>query len=110
MLLAGCDTLSVRGDRPIWSTVANTSLNTTISCVINGLNTVHPGSITHSAQIIDPDRVAEIAPQQVITIGAEIYFVRLTALSASSTNIELNAVRTWAPRLSAAIAPCGVRA
>lgn len=105
-LLAGCSLMSVRGQAPVWTSTSNKPLNTAVSCVIAGLNTVEPGNLTHSAQIIEPDRVLEVAPQQTITIGAEIYFVRLTALSATATRLDLNSAPAWTGRLQAAIAPC----
>lgn len=46
-------------------------------CIVRGLNSI--GGFTHSISIIEPDRVLEVAPQQTITIGAERYFVRITA-------------------------------
>ncbi len=104
--VAGCGAFTTRGDPPIWTGISNRALNATASCIIAGLNTVEPGHVTHSAQIIEPDRVLEIAPQQTLTIGAEIYFVRLTAISNNSTKIELNSIQTWTSRLQAAIASC----
>ena len=104
--LAGCSLMSVRGQAPVWTSTGNKSLNASVSCVIAGLNSVEPGTLTYSAQIIEPERVFEVTPQQTLTIGAEIYFVRLTALSATTTKIDLNSAPGWTARLKNAIAPC----
>jgi hypothetical protein len=104
--LAGCSLLSARGQPPVWTGTSNKPLNTTVSCVITGLNTVAPGRITHSAQIIEPDRVLEVAPQQVLTVGAELYYVTLTVLSPAATRLDLNSSVAWTAKLQNAIAPC----
>jgi len=40
--------------------------------------------------VIEPGRIFEVVPQQQITIGAELYIVRLTARDAK-TQIDLQA-------------------
>lgn len=110
--LAGCAAMTARGTPPIWTGASRTDLNQTASCVIKNLNAaMHSDnplstSFTHQAAIIDPDRVLEVAPQQTITIGAEVYFVRLTATSKSNTSIELFANVAWVERLRVGISAC----
>lgn len=113
--LTGCSALTARGTPPIWTGASQFDLNQTVSCVIKGLNVAtHSDSplaslgtrITHQAVIIEPDRVMEVAPQQTITVGAEIYYVRLTAVSKSHTNIKLFGPATWSERLRGGVVAC----
>jgi hypothetical protein len=111
--LTGCS-VTPRGTPPIWTGASRFDLNQTVSCVIKSLNVaMHSDSplgmpITHQAGIIEPDRVMEVAPQQTFTAGFEFYYVRLSAISKSRTNIELfehNATR-WSERLRGGVAAC----
>lgn len=87
--------MTARGTDATLVVTSKRDLNQSVSCLIGALNkafaTTNPlaNSITHQAVIIEPGKVMEIAPQQVITVGAEVYFVRLTAISANSTRLEL---------------------
>lgn len=105
LLLAGCANITPRGEPPTWSGTARRSLNDTTTCVITALNG-RDRAVTHSAQIIDPDRVFEITPQQTLIAAGEVYFVRLTATGPASTQIDLHGITGWRSRLQAVVAPC----
>ena len=113
LLVGGCaEVLTARGKEAAWSGFSKTGLSVTASCLIKGMNAAmhydNPlqRSLTHQAGIIDPDRVLEIAPQQVVTVGAEVYFVRLTAASKSSTSIELFGNYNWSEKLKPVMVAC----
>jgi hypothetical protein len=105
--------MSVRGDAPVWSATSRHSLNDTSACVVAALNkTFHSDtpvlspSITHQIQIIEPNRVFEVLPQQTITVGAELYIVRLTAEGPNATRIDLQIIVTMTGKVQPAVVTC----
>jgi hypothetical protein len=113
LLLGACSTMSVRSDAPVWSATARHSLNDTSACVVKALNTAFHSdvpliapSITHQVQVIEPNRVFEVLPQQTITIGAELYIVRLTAESPNTTRVDLQSIVTWTSKVQPAVESC----
>lgn len=110
--LAGCASITPRDNPPVRTWVVGKDLDQATSCVINALNaeghssTALAPSITHAAQIIVPNAVYEVRPQQEITLTAEIYYVKLSKVAASSSRIELFAISTWASRMAKAVERC----
>lgn len=103
--LAGCSTLTARNTTPIWTVAAHRNLDDTSACVVKALNTVSDG-ITHKIETIEPHRVFEVLPQQTLTIGAEIYIVRLISTGPTLTQIELQSTALWSGKLSSAMSGC----
>jgi hypothetical protein len=62
-------------------------------------------SITYKIENVELDRVYEVRPQQLLIVGGEPYFVRVTAGQAT-TRVELFAVWTMVRQLSRPIEMC----
>lgn len=103
VLLGGC--VSTRGSEPKASWMAAGDLNASAACVVAALDGVDT-SLTHHVQTIVPGQVVEVAPQQTITVGNELYYARLTR-EPHGTRIALHSIATWAPERVAAVSRCG---
>ena len=112
--LSACN-VSPRNDPPVWQSTVQRSLNAAAVCVVAALDKEFHSdlpasvmsSITHSIQIKVPERVFEVLPQQQQS-GGEMYFVRLTAVSPTATNIELHSIKIgpWKNQVQPAVMSC----
>ncbi len=112
LALAGCAHITPRDNEPSVTLHSSASLDDTAACVVRSLNTqMHTNnplgvSITHKTEIIEPGRVYEVSPQQTITLTAEIYFIRLTAVQPSGTRIDVHVISTWRDQVEPAVRFC----
>lgn len=103
-IVGGCSLLTARGTPPAHQITSAKPIEQAIACLIPAMNAVE--GLTHAAAIIEPGRVFEIAPQQTITVGAEIYFVRVSTGSARATEVELFATGVYRSTMSPALDRC----
>lgn len=109
--LAACG-VSRQHDAPLLSYASSRSPDQMNTCLIAALNSefkadgFDPG-LTHHVQTTQPGRTYEIHPQQTISLGHEIYFVRVTK-QANALTVNLYGVSNplWAPRLTRAVSTC----
>jgi hypothetical protein len=112
LALAGCAHITPRDNPPVHSWVLNSSLDDATGCVISALNSVSVDktglgkTITHSAEIIVPNSVYEVRPQQEITLTAEMYYVRLAKETPATTRMDLYSISPYAKRMTGAISAC----
>jgi hypothetical protein len=86
---AGCAS-TLRTEAPTVTAVGHKSLDDTAACLVKALDQLAytvPGGMANQIRIIDPNKIYEIGP--IRHPFDELYFVRATALGASSTKMEL---------------------
>ena len=112
LLLAGCASLTARGSDPVFAGRSAAGLDATAGCLVTELDRAMASrfalepSITHKIVLIQPGKVVEVSPQQEITIGAEVYFARVTATGPRSASVEFFANAAWSDRVIGAVKRC----
>jgi hypothetical protein len=110
LALGSCSAMTARGTPPALTLESRLGLDAAAKCIVDGWNQHFKNSLnplTHKIEIIDPGKAYEVAPQQTITVGAEVYFARVVAAPPGS-RIELytGGTGTWTQALVPTVQNC----
>lgn len=108
--ISAASCVSARNGEPSKTWESNKSVDALATCLVPALLIKHtfPGDpdVTHYLQTIIPGRVYEVQPQQIITLGVERYFVRLTVKEGGATHVELFADSAYRQHALNAVNSC----
>jgi len=96
----GCALQTPRGDPPYKTWSSNKSIDDVSACLVRELNARNKHAswdapnTTHQIQIIEPNRVYEVLPQQTIILTGEAYYFRVEKMGAGSA-LSLFAIRAF---------------
>lgn len=98
LCLSACALQTPRGDPPYRTWTSTKSIDDAATCLVRELNARNKHfswdapDTTHQIQIIEPNRIYEVLPQQTLIFAGEAYYFRVERIS-SGSRLSLFAIR-----------------